>query len=200
MHETNEDSISSLTDLLDRLEKVSDEEEVEASVDDVLKIVGRRSFGTMLLLAGLITSMPLVGDIPGMSATMGLFVIFISVQLLMRREYFWMPKWLLNRSIDPDKLKKGVGWARTPASKVDHVLGPRMEWLTHGRGTLVVAVICTMIGLAMPAMEFIPFSATAAGVALLAYGLGLVFNDGWLILAAHVVAAGTIALAIMGLV
>lgn len=199
MQETPGNSVSSLTDLLDRLGQVADEQD-EASVDNVLELVGRRSFGTMLLLAGLITSLPLVGDIPGMSATMGLFVIFISVQLLMRRSYFWMPNWLLNLSIDPDKLKKGVGWARKPASKVDQILRARMEWLARGRGILVVAVICTTIGLVMPVMEFIPFSATAAGVALLAYGLGLLFEDGWLILAAHVTAGGTFAIAITGLI
>lgn len=199
MQKKQGDTVSSLTDLLDRIEEVANEKE-KASLDDVLDVVGHRSFGPLLLLAGLITSMPLVGDIPGVSAAMGIFVIFISVQLLMRREHFWLPDWLLDLDVDPAKLQKGVDLARTPARKIDGVLDARMERMTRGPGFLAVAAVCTAVGLVMPVMEFIPFSATAAGVTLLAYGLALVFHDGWLVLAAHAVAGGTFAFVIIGLV
>ncbi len=45
-----------------------------------------------------------------------------------------------------------------------------------------MAVSCILIAAAMPAMEFIPFSANLAGAALTAFGLSLIAHDGVLAL------------------
>ena len=198
MQQKQNHTVTSLTDMLDRVEGVAGDLDT-VTVEDVLDVVGRRSFGPLLLFAGLVTAMPLVGDIPGMSATMGLFVVFISAQLFLGREYFWMPRWLLDLDIGSGKLQKGVDWMRRPARKIDALLDARLQRLTEGWGLLAVASICALVGLAMPLMEFVPFSATAAGVTLLAYGLALVFRDGWLVLFAHIVAGGTFTLVALGL-
>ena len=55
---------TNLTELIHTMERM-ERENAQVSVDDVVHAVGRRSFGPLLLLAGLITLAPIIGDIPG---------------------------------------------------------------------------------------------------------------------------------------
>ncbi|MGA4493714.1 exopolysaccharide biosynthesis protein [Vreelandella venusta] len=168
---------SNLTELINTMERM-EREKAKVSVDDVVHAVGRRSFGPLLLLAGLITLAPIIGDIPGMPTLMAALVLLTSVQLLLGRETFWLPKWLLNRSLSRNKFDKAIHYMKKPARWVDSLLGVRLAWMTGYIGIRVTAVMCLFIALAMPPMEFIPFSANGAGLALTLFGLGLVARDG----------------------
>ncbi len=68
------------------------------SVDAMLGAVGRRSFGPLILLAGLVTLSP-VGDIPGVPTMVAVLGLLLSTQLLWGRSSFWLPGWLIRRSI-----------------------------------------------------------------------------------------------------
>ena len=168
---------SNLTELINTMERM-EREKAKVSVDDVVHAVGRRSFGPLLLLAGLITLAPIIGDIPGMPTLMAALVLLTSVQLLLGRETFWLPKWLLSRSLSRNKFDKAIHYMKKPARWVDSLLGVRLAWMTGYIGICVTAVMCLLIALAMPPMEFIPFSANGAGLALTLFGLGLVARDG----------------------
>ncbi|WP_417339155.1 exopolysaccharide biosynthesis protein [Halomonas kashgarensis] len=163
------------------------------SMDDVVEAVGRRSFGPLLLVTGLITLAPVVGDIPGMPTLMALMVLLVTVQLLAGREHFWLPNWLLKRSMSRRKFDKGLHWMRKPAGWIDHVLSVRLPWLTGYIGIRLTAVACLMIALAMPPMEVVPFTANGAGLALTLFGLGLVARDGVALLLAFVITGATFA-------
>ena len=76
------------------------------SLDAILKLVGRRSFGPLLLMAGLIMFLPVIGDIPGVPVMMGMLVLLVAGQLLFRREHIWLPQWLLQRSITRDAVRE----------------------------------------------------------------------------------------------
>ncbi|GAB2804018.1 exopolysaccharide biosynthesis protein [Halomonas shantousis] len=156
----------------------------QVTMEDIIGMIGRRSFGPLLLLAGVIIMMPLVGDIPGVPTLMAMLVILVAGQLLLRRDHFWLPQWLLKRSVDHDKLDKALHWMRPPARFIDRPLRPRLTFFTHDIGTYVTAGICAVIALAMPLMEFVPFSANGAGVALTVFGLALIANDGLMALLA----------------
>lgn len=109
---------------------------------------------------------------------MAALVLLTSVQLLLGRETFWLPKWLLSRSLSRNKFDKAIHYMKKPARWVDSLLGVRLAWMTGYIGIRVTAVMCLLIALAMPPMEFIPFSANGAGLALTLFGLGLVARDG----------------------
>jgi hypothetical protein len=109
------------------------------SLGAILQVVGRRSFGPLLLLAGLIALSPLIGDIPGVPTTVGVFVLLTAGQLLFRREYIWLPCWPLNRSVAQDKRCKVLGWLRCPVLFVDRLLRPRLTPLTHSAGVYSIA-------------------------------------------------------------
>ncbi|HSH43115.1 MAG TPA: exopolysaccharide biosynthesis protein [Arenicellales bacterium] len=190
--------VSSIEELLDCLQD-ADHDGERSSVDDIVTAVGRRSFGPLLLLAGLIVLAPLVGDIPGVPTLMAILVLLVAVQLLAGRNHFWLPAWLLNRSVARDKLDQGIDWMRRPARAVDRVLHPRLRLLTQGLGTLGIAVMCILIALAMPPMEFVPFTANGAGLALTVFGLALIANDGLMALLGYIITLGTLALVLVNL-
>ncbi|MDN7131495.1 exopolysaccharide biosynthesis protein [Halomonas sp. MC140] len=175
MYNRNEDS--KLMDLIDSIEEM-EQDASRVSVNDVVYAVGRRSFGPLLLVAGLITLAPIIGDIPGMPTLMAVLVLLVSGQLLAGREAFWLPNWLLKRSLSREKFDKAIKWMKKPARWIDGLLRVRLPWLTAYIGIRVTAVVCLLIALAMPPMEFIPFSANGAGLALTLLGLGLVARDG----------------------
>lgn len=168
---------NSLNELLDRIEEAAKDED-DVSLDDLLDEVGRRSYGPLLLLAGLITLAPVVGDIPGVPTIVGIFVLLTGVQLVFQRDHFWLPGWLLKRTIHQEKLCKAVGWMRKPAGWLDRVMKRRLSIVISGAMAYVVAIVCVGIALVMPLMEVVPFSANLAGAALTAFGLALIAHDG----------------------
>lgn len=150
------------------------------SLDMIMDEIGRRSFGPLLLFAGLIAMAPIVGDIPGVPTLLGLFVLITSLQLLLGAEHFWLPQWLLNRSVSQRSLDKSLGYLRRPARWVDRYIRPRWGLLTNRWASNAIAVVCMAVAIAMPIMEFIPFSANGAGAVLSAFGLALIARDGLL--------------------
>jgi len=190
---------TNLTELIHAMERM-ERENAQVSVDDVVHAVGRRSFGPLLLLAGLITLAPIIGDIPGMPTLMAVLVLLTSSQLLVGRETFWLPKWLLKRSLSRQKFDKALHYMKKPAKWVDGLLGVRLAWMTGYIGIRVTAFACLLVALAMPPMEFIPFSANGAGLALTLFGLGLVARDGLMLALGFLLTGVTFTVVVMSLI
>ena len=162
------------------------------SLGAIMEVLGNRSFGPLLLLAGLITLAPLIGDIPGVPTIIGLFVFLMGVQLLLGFRHFWLPEWLLHRSVDKAKLHKALEWLKTPAGYIDRLLKPRLTLFVNGVSAYIIALLCIIIAMSMPALELIPFSANAAGAAFTIFGLSLIAKDGLLSLIAFILTALTV--------
>ena len=190
---------ASLNHLLGQIEEAADSNKDQVSLDEILDTVGHRTFGPFLLIAGLVTLAPLIGDIPGVPTIMGIVVLLTGGQLLFQREHFWLPDWLLNRSVSRYKVGKALEWLRKPAQFLDRWLRPRFSVFVQGGARYVVAAVCVAIAAVMPVMEFIPFSANVAGAALTAFGLSLITNDGIIALFAFIFSAGTFGLVIYNL-
>lgn len=170
--------IKNFEQLLDQIGKVSENLD-RVSLSIVIEAVGNRSFGSLLVMAGVLLVSPLSG-IPGMPTMMGMFVLLIAVQLLFRREHFWLPCWLMKRSVAGHKLRKAVNWLRPPARFIDRWLRPRLTVFISGMCLYFIAIICLAIAVSLPVMEVLPFSASTAGAVLALFGLSLVAHDGLL--------------------
>jgi hypothetical protein len=194
-----DEEITGLEQLLDRVCE-SEAEQDRVKLGAILDVFGGRSFGPLLTLAGLVTLAPLVGDIPGVPTIMGVVVVLTAAQMLIRRDHVWLPAWLLDRSVNRDKLHKALGWLRKPARFVDRMTGRRLTFVFRGPGQIALALLCLGVGAVMPLMEAIPFSANAAGVALTLLGLSLVAKDGALAMAGIVVTVGAFWLVISNVV
>lgn len=177
-HERDDTDAQDLEELLDQLEEAASQRD-EVHIGDVVDAIGRRSFGPLLLVSGLIVFSPLSG-IPGVPSIVGILVALITVQMLIGRNYFWLPGWIERRGIKRERFCKAVKFLRRPARFVDRFLRPRLQGLTNRLGAYTVALTCTVIAVAMPPLELIPFSTTVAGAAIAAFGLALIARDGLL--------------------
>jgi hypothetical protein len=148
------------------------------SLKGILETLGTRSFGSFLVIAGLVVLMPLIGDIPGVPTLVALIVILVSVQLLLGRRHFWLPQAILKRGMDKAKLDKAVCKTGRFARWIDRFMKPRLSIFVEGIASYIIALCSLLIALMMPPMEFVPFSANLAGAALTAFGFALVAKDG----------------------
>ncbi len=170
------------------------------ALDDILKEIGGRSFGPILLIAGLVTLAPLIGDIPGVPTLMALLVVVVAVQLLAGRQHIWLPGILRNRSVTRPKLERILDRLEPPAKFVDRFFRPRLSGLVRGAGGYLIGCSALLVALTMPMLEFIPFSANLAGAALTAFGLSLIARDGYLAIFSLAVTAAVITLVIYQIV
>ena len=182
------ETATSLQQMLQQLCDAATDERV--SVDTMLEAVGRRSFGPRVLLAGLVTLSP-VGDIPGVPTMVAVLVLLLTTQLLWGRRSFWLPGWLLRKSIARSKMTKSIGWLERPAAFIDRFLRPRLSMFVEGFAVRLIAAVSLLISLTMPVMEAIPFSASGAGAALTAFGLALIARDGLMALLALIFTVAT---------
>lgn len=173
--------ISSLQQLIERIRQL-DPGKDPVELRALLQKIGPRSFGPLILIAGLTVLAPFIGDIPGVPTLMALLVLLVSSQILFGRSELWLPQFMLNRSVVRDDLQRALDWLERPARFLDQFFYPRLTMFSGSAGMYVIAGVCACISLTMPFMEVIPFSANIAGLALTAFGLALVSRDGGLAL------------------
>ncbi|WP_274425545.1 exopolysaccharide biosynthesis protein [Chelativorans sp. YIM 93263] len=178
----------SLGQLLDRLAE-ADGSGGNVSVDNLLDEVGHRSFGPLLLVLALVAFTPL-GGIPGIPTVLAGTTILIAAQLVIGRNRFWIPGFVVRRSIDQGKLKTTIGYVRPVARFVDKLINPRLSWLTRPPFLRPAAAICIIVALTIPPLEVVPFGGTISWAAIAAFGLALIAHDGVLTLIAAAFAGG----------
>ena len=153
------------------------------SVGDLMDMIGERSFGPLLLVPSLIAVSP-VGAIPGLPAITSVAIVLIAGQILLRHEHFWIPGWLGRRSIDAHAMERGLEKFRPVARFVDHLLRPRLAWLTEGPALYAIALMCLLIGLVTPILELVPLGGIPPNAAVVAFSLAITARDGlWALLA-----------------
>lgn len=185
-----------LRQVLERMRAAAGARE-RVSIADMLNAVGRRSYGPVLLVIGLVTLSP-IGDVPGVPTLMALLLVLTAGQLLSGRSHFWLPRWLAARSVKAPSVEKAVRFLQRPAAFADRMLRRRLAGLTARNGTRVIAALVILIALAMPPMELVPFTATGAGVAITGFGLALVAHDGLLALIAYGLTVAALAAVVLG--
>ncbi|EON91947.1 Exopolysaccharide synthesis ExoD [Marinobacter lipolyticus SM19] len=171
---------ANIVQLLDRLEAVAANRS-HVSIGEMMDAIGRRTFGPVVLLVGLILVTPLSG-VPGIPTLMGLLTLLTLGQVLIGRKRFWLPGWLVKRKVSHRKLLQGLKLLRPAAGKIDRLIRPRLTVLVKGPGLYMMALGCMVIAVVMPATEIVPFSSSIAGVALVFFGLTMISRDGLLAL------------------
>lgn len=191
----SDDQPDDLTDLLERIDDVADKGS-QVTIGDILNGIGQHSFAPLLLVPGLVMVAPVIGDIPGIPTLMGLLVIVVSVQFIVGRKRFWIPRWIEDRKVSSSKVKKTLSWLRAPANFVDRWSKPRFTKLINHAGVSVIATVCIVIAMATPMMEVVPMSANVAGAAVTAFGVAILVRDGLLAMIAIACSLATMALTV----
>lgn len=177
----------SLGDLADRIRSVSQDKKV--SVQDIVDAVGHRSLLPLLLVPALLCATPLSG-VPGVSMVSGVLIAIISAQLLLSVDEVWLPQRLLRQTVNAKAVRKALDTSEPVMSWVDRHTHHRLTGLFHRPLIHVPVLLCLLSGLAMPFLEFIPFSSSVAAIGVSFMALSLLTRDGLFFLLALVPYAG----------
>lgn len=188
------DQAHDLESLLGELAKAANGDGPRVSVQQVMDTVGHRSFGPLLFITGLLGMTP-VSAAPGAPSLIALIVLLVASQLLIGRDSLWLPRFILKRSVKTDRLRQTVRLVQKPARVVDRMVKPRLEVLTGAVADRLVALVCVVLALAVPPLEFLPFVAFIPSAAIATFGLGLLARDGLLVLVAFTISAGAVGFA-----
>jgi hypothetical protein len=189
----SENSPKDLTGLLNELQRAAEHNGAKLSVGEIMDTIGKRSFGPLLLLGGLLGMTP-VAAIPSAPTIIAVITLLVSVQLLFGRETVWIPRFLEKLSVKADRVKKAVKISRKPARVVDRMVRPRLELFTRPATDRLVAGVCVLIALCVPPLELLPFVAFVPSFAIAAIGLGILARDGLLVLIALIISSGAVGL------
>jgi hypothetical protein len=184
-----DDEVHRLEELLEAINRAGGDQD-EVSVANVHETVGVRSFGPLLLAAGVIGLTPIAG-IPGLPTALAIIVILIAGQLLIGLKSFWLPEFVRRRSVSKDRLHKAIRFVRPVARGVDKLLRPRLSWLTEKPFTYAIAAFCILEAIMMPPLELVPFAGAIPAGAVTLFGLGLIARDGVLVVLAFGLSAAS---------
>ena len=183
-----------LQGILTALERAARSNGAKVSVGEIVETLGPRSFGPLLLIAGLLGMTP-VSAIPTAPTILAVVVILIAGQLALGRDSIWIPRWLAKMSVRASRFRKAMRTARKPARVADRVVRPRLTVLTGPIADRIAALACVLIALCVPPLELLPFVAFFPSLAIFAFGLALVARDGVLVAIALAVTVGVLGFA-----
>lgn len=188
---SGDDKALSLSDIAERIGDSSDGDQV--SVKDMITTIGKRAFGPLLLMFGLLALSP-VGAIPGASVVLGALIILVAAQVLFGRDSPWFPKRLTRISVDSHKVQSAVNKINPYLSKIDKFLRPRWRFMMSSPAPHIVALFCIVLALLMYPLALVPWGVAAPSLAIVVLGVGLTNHDGVVLAAGLVIATAALGL------
>jgi len=158
------------------------------SFTDLAAKLHSRAWGGLLLIFAAINVLPLP---PGTSVFFALPLLIVSAQMVMGRSSPWFPAKLDRRGVTKELLAKLIGKMAWVEARIERIFKPRLPGLTGPAAARVIGLICFLLALiaAIP----VPLFHVAPAVAIVMFGLALIYRDGALVIAAAVAAVLSIA-------
>ncbi|MEQ3624686.1 MAG: exopolysaccharide biosynthesis protein [Celeribacter sp.] len=163
-------------DILDKLDDCA-EKGHDLKLDDLLSAFGRRSYGPVLVVTGLLGASPL-GAVPTLPSLLALIGALYSAQIVLGRDRLWIPNMLKSREVPADKLGRAVGKMRPVAKFLDRYTGRRLEVLVRAPSQRLAGAICLALAALVPPLELVPFAAMLPHGVIALFGLALTARDG----------------------
>jgi hypothetical protein len=153
----------------------------EVTVRELLSTIGRRSYGPLLLLIGLVAISPITA-VPGLTWLTAALTLLIALQMFIGRRTPWLPKRALDAKLSRDLVVRAVSAARPWARRIDKLLKPRLTFLALQPFVNLIALVCIGAALITIPLGFIPFAPFVPSLAIVVFGLGMTARDGLLLL------------------
>lgn len=173
--------VTNLRSLLNSLVQNTEGETV--TVGELLKAVGRRAYGPVLLVLGFIAVSPLT-IIPGSNWVIATLTFIFAFQILIGRRTPWLPKSALEFRFKRELLVQGVKAGAKYAHMIDALVKPRLTILTAPPFVQLVAVICLMAAVITYPLGLVPFGPLLPSLTILLLGLALTARDGVVVILA----------------
>jgi hypothetical protein len=167
------------------LEDIGAKPDPKLYLGEVVNAFGERAFGALLLLFGLLNALPLP---PGATTALGIPLLLLSIQLVLRTDQLWLPKWALKRSIDRAGYRKSAARVAGPIKTVERLSRPRLLILTGPVSELMIGLICTLLAVIvmLPLWSTNMFPAFTIAI----FGFGMMQRDGVAVILGWLAVAG----------
>ncbi|MFZ5861318.1 MAG: exopolysaccharide biosynthesis protein [Nitrospirota bacterium] len=152
----------------------------------IVEILHGRGFDVLVIVLVLPFCQPI--PLPGLSTPFGLALMFFGFRIALRQRP-WLPDWLLRREISHETLAKIVNGAVAVAKRLEKLIHPRLRFMKHwwsfnAVNGLAIASSAFLLMLPLP----IPFSNTIPAWSILLLALGMMEEDGAVILLGYMMA------------
>jgi hypothetical protein len=159
------------------------------TVGEMLEAFESRAFGAMLLVFGLLNTLPLP---PGSSTILSLPILFLAPQIAMGADTPWMPRRLVEKPLKRDDLRGLFRRLAPIVRSMELVTRPRLRPMFAPVGERAIGVVCTLLALVL--VLPIPLGNLAPGATVAVLALALLQRDGILALLGYLMALGSGAL------
>lgn len=140
---------------------------------EVVALLGKRSFGIVLVLFGLPNLLP----VPGLPILCGVVVGVVALQMLLGKESLVLPAWLGGRRVSRKNLQRVLERSEGTLRWFERIMRPRLLVLTGTPAQRVLGGLLLLLALAL--MSPIPFfGGILPGIAVILFGLALAERDG----------------------
>lgn len=168
------------------LEDIGARDQPKLYLGELVNAFGERGFGAMMVFLGLLNA--LASPIPGSTTILGAPLMLICLQLLIRRDQLWLPKWALKSSLPREEYRKVVDRVQKPLRTVERISKPRWLMLTSEVSEVLIGLVCCLLTLIVMLPIFGGNLFPSLFVAL--FGFGLMQRDGMAVAAAWTGVAG----------
>lgn len=155
------------------------------SMGEILELLSHKGE----LLAILVLSLPfcLPIQIPGFSTPFGLAITFLGLKMIFGK-YAWLPKSLLEKKVPEKTLKTIIDNILWLTRKIKRWTYPRLIWLFQNPlSDIFNGLLITFLGLCLALPLPIPFSNLVVAWAIFLLCLGLLEEDGLLVIVGYLV-------------
>lgn len=153
------------------------------ALSELARQLHSRVWGGLLVIFAAINVIPLP---PGTNTVIAIPLVLISAQMAFGRSAPWFPARVDRRGVTKAELETLIakmGWFE---ERVERVFRPRLGQLTGSAATRLIGLICMVLSLVAGLPILMIHNAPA--VAIVLFGLGLIYRDGVLVIVAAVAA------------
>jgi hypothetical protein len=162
------------------IEDIGRRDDARLYLGELVDAFGERGFGALMLFFGLLNIA--IGIIPGTTTILGAPLLLIGIQLVIRQDQLWLPRWALKRWIERSAYREGVERILPRVRKIERLSRSRLHVMTSELSEVLIGVATVLLAgiLVLPIWggNLVP------ALIISAFGFGLMQRDGLAILLA----------------
>lgn len=156
------------------IEDIGRKQDPRLYLGELVNAFGERGFGALMLFFGLLNVA--IGIIPGTTTILGAPLLLMGVQLTIRQDQLWLPKWALRRWIDRAAYRSGVEKVLPRVRMMERLSRPRLSVMTNEVSEVLIGLATVVLGFIL----ILPIWGGNLVPALIisTFGFGLMQRDG----------------------
>ena len=160
------------------IEDIGVKDDPRLYLGELVNAFGERGFGALMLFFGLLNIA--IGIIPGTTTILGAPLLLMGLQLAIRQDQLWLPKWALRRWIEREAYRTGVQKVLTRFKQVERLSKPRLPIMTSEVSEVLIGIVTVLLAFIL----ILPIWGGNLVPALIiaTFGFGLMQRDGIVVL------------------